>query len=145
QKAIIRAVHRDGKRVDMTLEQGATRLLHEKLEKGMPSVATDAFMLKPLVEMLGSLTLRDISNEALAPFIEMRRAQGMKAKTINNALTVVNRICNLAATSWRLSNGLTWIPVARKVDLLDLDDQRPPRPITWAEQAALMKHLPVHL
>lgn len=145
QKAAIRAVYRDGDRIDMTLEQGAIRLLQDKLDRGMPSATTDAFMLKPLVEMLGSLTLRDISNDTLAPFIEMRRAQGMKAKTINNALTVVNRICNLAATSWKLPNGLTWLASASKVDLLDLDDQRPPRPITWAEQARLMPHLPEHL
>lgn len=111
----------------------------------MPSVETDAYMLKPLVEMLGSLNLRDISNDTLAPFIEMRRSQGMKAKTINNALSVVNRICTLAATSWRLPNGLTWLSTAPKVELLELIDQRPPRPITWVEQAKLMPELPEHL
>lgn len=145
QRVAVRAIYRDGSRVDMTLEQGATRLLREKLERSMPSVETDAYMLKPLVEMLGSLNLRDISNDTLAPFIEMRQAQGMKSKTINNALTVVNRICALAATSWRLPNGLTWLVTAPKVELLELTDQRPPRPITWAEQAKLMPYLPEHL
>ena len=145
QRVAIRAQYQTGKRPAKTLEEGATRLLQDKQAAGMPSVQTDAYMLVPLVEMFGSLTLRDVSTEALAPFVEARRTAGMKNKTINNALGTVNRICTLAATKWRLPNGLTWLASAPKVDLLPLDDQRPPRPITWAEQSTLMSELPAHL
>lgn len=145
RRVAIRAQHQIGKRLDKTLEEGATRLLQDKQAAGMPSAETDAYLLPPLVKMLGSLNLRDVSNETLAPFVEARRAAGMKAKTINNALATVNRICTLAATKWKLPNGLTWLASAPKVDLLAQDDQRPPRPITWAEQGKLISQLPQHL
>jgi len=141
----IRAQYQTGTRPDKTLEEGATRFLQDKQAAGMPSAETDAYLLSPLVKMLGSLILRDVSNETLEPFVEARRTEGMKNKTINNALGAVNRICTLAATKWKLPNGLTWLASASKVDLLPLDDQRPPRPLTWAEQGKLMAELPRHL
>lgn len=77
--------------------------------------------------------------------MRFRKKQGCKNKTINNSLAIVRRICNLAATEWRLDNGLTWLAVAPTITLLDLSDQRPPRPITWEEQRILMPKLPAHL
>jgi integrase len=145
QRETIRAQYQIGQRPDKTLEEGATRFLREKQAANMPSAETDAYLLSPLVKMLGSLILRDVSNETLEPFVGARRAEGMKNKTINNALGAVNRICVLAATKWKLPNGLTWLASAPKVDLLPLDDQRPPRPITWAEQGKLLAELPRHL
>ena len=145
QRVAIHAQYQAGKRPDKTLEEGATRFLEEKQAAGMPSVETDAYLLPPLVEMLGSLILRNLSTEALAPFVDARRAEGRKCKTINNALGAVNRICTLAATKWKLPNGLTWLASAPKIDLLVQNDQRPPRPITWAEQGKLISELPQHL
>lgn len=111
----------------------------------MPSAETDAHLLKPLVAGFGSLKLEDICNETLAPFVNQRKAEGIKNKSINNALAIVNRISRLAATRWRLENRQTWISKASLVDLLDLHDKRLPRPISWSEQRALLGRLPDHL
>jgi integrase len=59
---------------------------------------------------------------------------------------VVRRILNLAANSWRDESGLTWLERAPKLTLLPLvGHQREPRPISWADQRALLPRLPDHL
>jgi integrase len=133
-------------RPDVTFERAATRYLEEKEAKNMPSAETDAYLLLPVVQRLGSLTLQDICDETLAGFIRERKRQGIKNKTLNNTLSIVGRILRLAATQWRFpENRLTWLESAPKITMLDLSDQRAPQPITWAEQKLLMQHLPTHL
>jgi integrase len=66
-------------------------------------------------------------------------------KTVNLSLSVVRRILNLAARSWRDEEGRTWLVSAPKITMLPLTDSRPPRPLMWAEQRALLPLLPDHL
>ena len=55
--------------------------------------------------------------------------------------TVLNR----AARVWR-GNGRPWLSVAPLIEMLDERQQEATAyPITWSEQAELMKHLPAHL
>lgn len=129
----------------ITLEQAATRYLQEKLEQAMPSAATDAYLLLPVVQQLGALTLEEIGDDTVAPFIAARRAEGIKNKSINNALAIINRICTLATTRWRHPNRRPWLSAPARVELLDLADRRLPRPISWQEQLTLLEHLPAHL
>lgn len=129
----------------ITLEHAATRYLQEKLDKAMPSAATDAYLLMPVVEHLGSLTLEEIGDDTVAPFIAARRADGIKNKSINNALAIINRICKLANSRWRHPDRRPWLSVPARVELLDLADRRLPRPISWQEQRTLLEHLPAHL
>src|SRR5690606_10529889 len=124
----------------------ATKYLEQKLEKGMPSAVTDAYLLQPVVSMLGSLTLEEICNDTVAPFVAARKADGIKNKSINNALGCINRILKLANTKWRHEDTTRpWLATPMSLDLLSLEDQRPPRPITWSEQRTLFEHLPPHL
>lgn len=102
-------------------------------------------MLKPVIELCGSLTIDQIDMETLAPFIEARRRQGLKASTINRSLAVVRAIGNKAATQWKFENGLTWLDRVPAITLLDEDDKRPPRPLAWSEQPRLLDQLPEHL
>lgn len=134
-----------GVRPAITLEQAATQLIEHKEALKRPSVETDAHLLKEVVKICGSLTIDRICDETLKPFVHARQAAGRKTKTINNALGVVRHICELAATEWRLPNGLTWLDKAPKITMLETEDQRPPRPLTWAEQAVLLENLPEHL
>ena len=81
----------------------------------------------------------------LQPFIEARRKQGRKTKSINLALAVVRRILNLAARLWRDENGLTWLDTPPLIQLLPVTDARKPYPISWDEQRTLFQRLPGHL
>jgi integrase len=133
-----------GHRPKVTLDFAAAHHLDSKV--GMPSWDTDRSLLTPVIEMCGSLTLEEISDEALKPFVHKRRDEdGVMNSTINDALSIVQTICNRAATKWRHPNKMTWLEFAPKLTLLDESDSRPPRPISWAEQRAFLPVMPPHL
>ena len=70
---------------------------------------------------------------------------GAKNATVNRSLDVVRTVLNRAARVWR-TNGKPWLSSSPLIEMLDERKQRrPPDPITWSEQAELMKHLPAHL
>ena len=81
----------------------------------------------------------------LQPFIETRRRQGIKTKSINLALGVVRRILNLAASEWLDQNNLTWLHSPPKIKMLPVTDARKPYPLSWEEQTRLFRELPPHL
>jgi integrase len=81
----------------------------------------------------------------LQNFIEFRRSQGRKMKTINLALGVVRHILNLAGSEWLDEYGLTWLERPPKITLLKVTDARKPYPLSCDEQTRLFKELPDHL
>ena len=82
---------------------------------------------------------------ALTRFIEVRRAQGAKTRTINHALKVVRHILRLASDEWLDKYGLTWLPSVPRIKLLPEHDLRKPYPLSWPEQDRLFRELPIHL
>jgi len=78
-------------------------------------------------------------------FIEARRKQGIKTKSINLALGVVRHILNLAASEWLDGNNLTWLLTPPKIKLLPVTDARKPYPLSWEEQTRLFSELAPHL
>jgi len=101
--------------------------------------------LKQLDSYIGDLDLRRVHIGTLQDFIDDRRAQGRKTKTINLALASVRRILNLAASEWLDEFGLTWLDRPPKITLLKVTDARKPYPLSWDEQTRLFKELPDHL
>ncbi|MBV1959846.1 MAG: site-specific integrase [Pseudomonadales bacterium] len=94
---------------------------------------------------IGDLPLDRVHLGTLQPFIDARRQQGVKTKTINLALATVRRILNLAARLWRDDQGLTWLESAPLIQLLRVNDAREPYPLSWEEQGRLFTALPDHL
>ncbi|WP_349817186.1 tyrosine-type recombinase/integrase [Acidovorax sp. SUPP2825] len=110
------------------------------------SLVTEAILLKSIMPFIGQLTLRQIHDGTLLPYVTARKKEGRKHKTINLALGVVRRILNLAATSWRDSDGTTWLETPPHITMLPLaGHQREPYPISWAQQRKLLPLLPDHL
>lgn len=142
-KAKIGAGTTAGHRPKTTLDFAAAH--HLTLKEQMPSWETDRYLLAPVVKMCGSLTLDEVSDETLRPFIEARKAQGVKNGTVNDALSIIQTICRRASTEWRHPNGMTWLEYPPVLTLLDESDKRPPRPISWAEQRRLLPLMPPHL
>ena len=145
QKQRIKSVTTEGERLLVTLEVAASRYITEQAEKNLPSWENDASMLKPIIAMLGSLTIDQICDETLKPFVDFRKSQGRKAKTINHTLGSVRAICNLAASAWRFENGMTWLEKSPAITFVPERDRRPPRPLAWSEQPRLLHELPEHL
>jgi integrase len=132
-----------GVRQKRIFREAATKYLLGNQHKD--SIATDAIHLKQLDKWIGDLPLDQIHDGTLAEFIKHRIEEGRKRKTVNLALQVVRRICNLAARSWRDEFGKTWLDAAPLITMLDTKDSRPPYPLSWEEQTHLLKHLEPHL
>lgn len=132
-----------GVRPDRVFREAATKFLEENLH--LASIGDYASHLKQLDPYIGDLPLGNVHLGTLQPFIEARRKQGVKNKSINLALSVVRRILNLAARLWRDDNGLTWLDTPPLIQMLPVTDARKPYPLSWEEQRALFQGLPSHL
>ncbi len=132
-----------GIRPARVFREAAARFLEENL--ALSSIGDYAMHLKQLDPYIGSLALEHVHLGTLRPFIEARQAAGLKHKSINLALSVVRRILNLAARLWRDESGVTWLDTSPLIQMLPTTDARKPYPLSWDEQATLMKALPAHL
>lgn len=132
-----------GVRPKRTFKEAATKYLLENQHKA--SIADDANHLKLVCRFIGHLTLEQVHNGTVMPFVKSRQSMGRKTKTINNALEVVRHILNLATSQWIDENGLTWLQTTAKIKLLPVHDARDPYPLSWDEQILLFNQLPEHL
>ncbi len=139
----IRTARVYGLRSDRTFRAAATRFLEENQHK--KSIRDDAALLRQLDPFIGNLTLRQVHMGSLQRFIAKRRSDGVKTRSINNALALVRHILNLAASEWRDEQGLTWLEYAPKIKLIPVKDGRAPYPLARDEQAMLLQELPDHL
>ena len=123
----------------------AQKYLIECKQRGVRTLDVISYHVTILLPYIGSLPLRDVCNDALEGFKDERAAEGAKNATINRSLEVVRTVLNRATRVWR-SHGKPWLLSSPLIEMLDERQQRrPPYPITWSEQAELMKHLPSHL
>ena len=132
-----------GVRPKRAFRLAATKYLNENQHKRR--IADTALHLKQLDPYIGYLPIESVHIGTLQPFIEARRKQGIKTKSINLALGVVRHILNLAASEWLDKNNLTWLHSPPKIKLLSVTDARKPYPLSWEEQTRLFKELPPHL
>lgn len=132
-----------GERPMRTFRKAATKYLLENQHKR--SIKDDALHLNQLDPFIGDLELRAVHMGTLRPFIDKRRASGIKTKSINLALGMVRRILNISASEWIDDTGLTWLESPPKIKMLKVTDGRPPYPLSWDEQAELFQELPGHL
>jgi len=132
-----------GLRPVRTFEEAAVKFVRENAHKR--SIAADASRLNGLNPYIGQVHLHQIHIGTLHPYIEAKKADGRKTRTINHGLKVVRHILNLAALEWIDEHGLTWLEKAPKIKLLPECDGRKPHPLTWEEQDRLFKALPSHL
>lgn len=123
--------------------EAATKYLRENQHK--KTIAKDAALLKYLDSHIGDMPLEFVHMGNLQSYIEARRKDGVKSRTINHGLKVVRHILNLASGEWLDENGLTWLQSPPKIKMLPEHDLREPYPITWEEQDQLFEHLPEYL
>jgi integrase len=108
--------------------------------------ADNAAWLKQAMPYIGELTLDNVHDTTLAPFVAWCQAEGNKNKTINHKLGVIRHVLNLCARSWRDEiNGKTWLETPPLITMLHTKDARPPYPLSWKEQAFFFPFLPDHL
>src|SRR5208283_2461709 len=103
-----------GLRPKRTFRQAATRYLKEATKT---SIADDAMHLKMLDRFIGDLPLEAIHMGSLQSFIQYRKEQGVKIRTINYALQTVRHILNIAACEWFDETGITWLDRSPRIKL----------------------------
>lgn len=137
-----------GNRPRMKWRQAATKYLEEHWDKA--NIATEAGYLDQLDRFIGDLYLEQVHDATLKPYVDWRRDQEIRTKTIRNALGVVRHILNLCSGTWRhIECGRTWLEYASTISMpkppMGLDDSRIAYPLDWNEQGRLIKALPAHL
>ncbi len=132
-----------GVRPKRAFRLAATKYLNENQQQRR--IADTALHLKQLDPYIGHLPIESIHMGTLQAFIEARRSQRIKTKSINLALGVVRHILNVAASEWLDCNNLTWLHSPPKIKLLPVSDARKPYPLSWEEQTRLFQELPPHL
>lgn len=142
--AEIRRVEIYGERPSVTFHDAAIKYIEEATKI---TIAEDARVLKYLDRYIGKLPLKNVCMDTLElkSYIEDRRRDGVKSRTINYGLAIVRRITLLAARSWRHEGGQAWLESAPQIRLLPERDRRHPYPMTFEEQGRLFKELPLHL
>jgi integrase len=139
----IRKAQLYGVRQERTFRAAATKYLQEHQQKR--SIGDDASHLGILDPFIGDMLLSGVYMEKLQPFIDKRRRDGVKTKTINLSLEVVRRILRLAAHEWRDERGMTWLETAPKIKLFRVTDARKPHSLSVEEQEVLFRELPDYL
>ncbi len=132
-----------GERLKHTFKEAATYFLETNMH--LANICEHARYIKQLDPFIGHLPLEKIHIGTLQAYIDSRKKEGVKNKTINLGLQTVRRILNLAARLWRDESGLTWLEAPPLIQMLPLTDARKPYPISWEEQERLFKVLPTHL
>jgi integrase len=140
----LRATELHGERPERRFSEAAAYYLLKHKDKA--SIVSEAYHLQSVMPTIGDLPINQVHDRTLAPHVQLRLAAGRKHKTVNLELGIVRRILNLCAMSWRDENGNTWLEQAPHITMLPLvGHQREPTPISWHQQAVLMRHLPPHL
>jgi integrase len=132
-----------GVRPQRTFREAATKYLEENMH--LATIVDHAIRFKQLDPFIGDLPLECVHLGTLRQFIDARKKQGIKNKTINNALGLVRRVLNLSARLWRDENGMTWLATSPLIPMLPINDARKPYPLSWDEQRRLFGALPGHL
>lgn len=117
-----------GERVNRTFKEAAAYFLETNMH--LSNITQHAIHIKHLDPFIGDLAIDKIHMSTLQKFIQSRREEGMKTKTINLSLATVRRILNLAARLWRDNNGLSWLETSPLIQMLPENDKRPPYPLS---------------
>lgn len=131
-----------GVRPTRTFREAGTKYLNEATKT---TIREDARQLRYLDPFIGDLPLHGVHIGSLRPFIEYRKKQGRRNRTVNYALQTVRHILNLAAGEWMDESGRTWLHSAPRIKLLPEDDKQEPYPLDWEEQLRLFNELPPYL
>jgi len=128
-----------------TFADGARQYI-EVAGPGQRDIRNFGRLLDRVCGSIGQVQLRHITGDhpAVRKIVIGMSGQGRSNKTINAYLEAIRRVLRFCAThhdEW----GLTWLETAPKIKMLDLDDARKPRVLTWQEQPALLSSLPTHL
>ncbi|OGO93591.1 MAG: hypothetical protein A3F10_05800 [Coxiella sp. RIFCSPHIGHO2_12_FULL_42_15] len=129
-----------GVRQKRTFEEAAGKYV--TVNKHKQSINQDIQELSRLHAYFAGQPLEAIHMGSLQRYIDDRKKENVKNRTINYGLQVIRHLLNQAAGEWLDENGTPWLDRPPKIKLLPEHDKRAPRPISWEEQERLFAELP---
>ena len=142
---IISAIHNNEDKdpqSSMTFYQAGIKYIKESTKK---SLDRDVVTLKACHPFLKDLTLNQVHNDSLQPFIAARKKAGIRSGTVNRDIAVIRSILRLAANKWRTIDGKPFLIAPPLFDTLNWEDKADPFPINKKEQLKFFRLLPKHL
>lgn len=127
-----------GDEVAHSFVEACARYVEEITKKSRDRDVQD---LKGVMPFIGHLALKQVHFGTLQPFIDKRKADGVKSATVNRCLSVVRLVLKRAASIWRDDHGNPWLASVPEIPKLDWNDARRAYPISVMEQSVLMRHL----
>lgn len=141
----INEIREGGKRnIHFTFDQAATHYYETETKRSMER---DSRCLDIWVPLIGNLSLAQIHQETLRPYIN-ERLKVVRSSTVIRELAVIRRILSLAARVWRDEHNRPWLetlPLISDKALQKMHDKRKAYPISWSEQNALFSRLPAYI
>lgn len=138
----VRNVSLHGGRVKRTFNDAIDYYLKTKTKR---SLTLDKRLIEPLRSWIGKLTLEDVHDETLNPYIKHRlQVDGVRKKTVNLSLAVVRHILHLCATTWK-DDKLTWLEKEPKITLLSVNDAAKIYALSYDDQDRFFKKMQSHL
>jgi integrase len=114
-----------------------------KAQKQLDDTAWHIRLVDPFI---GDLQLEEVCNETLAPFVNQRKQDGVKPRTVAVTLQRVARILNKAAREWReKSTRRPWLRQMPPRLRLPKGLTRAPFPLSREEERRLFSRLSKHL
>jgi len=134
-------IQQNNKQDLMTFPQAAAKYINEAKKK---TIGRDVASLKAAHPFLKNLTLKQIHNDSLQPYINARKKDGIKSYTVNRDLAVFHRILRLASDQWRTKNGDAYLASIPVFDKINWNDKAKPFPLNKKQQLKLFRLLPKH-
>ncbi len=132
-----------GVRTKRRFSQAIERYIDEN--QHLASINDNTAHLMLIMSVIGDLYLHEIHDESVRAFIDARKRDGRKSKTVNIALAALRRVLKLATGKWRDVNGLTWLESMPIIENVKWNDARKPFTLSYDDQAKLFGVMPGHL
>ena len=104
----------------------------------LKSIERDIQDIKQLYPFIGHLPLKQVHQGTLDPYIKVRREAGIKSSTVKRALSTVKRVLAAANAIYRDEWGDPWLDHLPAFLTPKWNDERPPYPLSVAEQECLL-------
>lgn len=141
-----------GKKREILFREAATKFLEEKLKQDLKkkTIKDYAMYIKQLDPYLGNVPIQRIHNDTpeLRDYINSKqpeKGERVKNRTVNGAIVTIISVLTYCARLWRHEDSTPWLSSVPMIHRLPLSDSRPPYPITWEEQKAILREVPKHI
>lgn len=129
---------------EVTFEQAAAYYI-DTYSGAESTFVENARSLKIWVNRIGDLTLSQVHDLSIKPFVDHDRERGLSSGSVTRALSIVQKVLNDSHRKWRHANGQPWLAYAVTITKPNWRDKKETPVISWPEQNRLMPELPTHL